>query len=459
MNKTEKGFLFMGYFLIFLMFPFLSLYGKANIYGHVTDAASSATVEGIKITLVNIPCQEAMTDAEGFYQFVNIPSGKYTVYMEIPAGYMEVSANPVVVSLENLDAKANFSLSLPGRIEGVIKDSYTNLPIPHANVDIKRGSRVVASTVTDEQGYYYVSGLAPKPHILKVKAPSYQSNGQIIIPIAGQTTLFNLALEFPPGKITGQIVHFFTGQSIADATIEILKDDFIIDSVQSNEEGFYTLSLAPNTYEVRITLADFKSSTQLVNIVSYATTLINFALEPCGTLAGQVVHFFTNQPIEGASVGIWQNGQLFLTTSTDANGYFKLKGHGHYQLIIQAPGFHPLEQGVQINSLQTNEISLKLTCFEPHPPNYFQGKVIKKMINHHIFDYIHQFTWEASSDPSVVSYRLYCEEICLATIAADDTFYLEIHGRKKKPRLYQLKAVNAFGQESRALTIRLSSKK
>jgi hypothetical protein len=346
-----------------------------------------------------------------------------------------------------------------GGVEGIIIDSYTNIPISHANVYIMHGNMIVASAVTDEKGYYHISGLAPRLHIIKVKAPSYQQNAKLLVPIAGKTTLFNFALDLPSVKMMGQIIHFFTGQSIANATIEILKDNLLIDSIHSNEEGIYVLDLAPNKYEVRVSMADFKSVNQQVEIVPYAIATINFALEPFGTLSGQVVHFFTDQPIEGASVGIWQDGTLLHAISTDANGNFNLKGYGYYQCIIHAPGFYPLEQEAQIHSFQAIELKFKLTCFEPSPPPYFHGKVTKKVINHHIIDYIHQFTWKVSHDPTVVSYRIYCEGKCLATVSANEIPSIEIHGRGRKPKFYQLRAVNAFGQESMPLTIQLPHKK
>lgn len=99
-------------------------------------------------------------------------------------------------------------------------------------------------------------------------------------------------------------------------------------------------------------------------------------------------------------------------------------------------------------------LDFKLVCHEPKRPARISGKVIKKTYVHQI-NTIHRIRWKASRDPSVVTYRLYYNDKCVAKVSAEDQFLVELPWRMRKKNIYYLTAMNAFGQESAPLTIQL----
>ena len=432
----------------------LVLYADGNISGKITDSSSATPIENIKVMLLGSFPQETRTDAKGNYQFLNVPSGKYEVQVEPPFGYAGASKNPLPVNVVSSDIKAHFSLGIPGNIKGRIIDANTNLPIANANIDVMRGTNIIASAMTDDNGMYIISKLTPQPYIIRVRAPYFQSSLQLGIPLANETVTIDFALEYPPGSITGKIIDVSTGQPIDNVTIDILENGIIVESVQSNEDGSYILSeVTPANYQMRIAMNGFQTITQDISLLTNEIITVDFTLKAFGRVTGKVIHAFTGEPIVRACVGMWQNDAVFSYTHTDKNGNFSLKGLGNHQLVVQFPKFHDLEKEIDIPPIQTVTLNFSLVCFEPHPPSRIVGQVIYKRFAHQL-NRIHRLQWTPSpSNESVVSYRIYREQKLIAEIAANDRLVYHDQWRSEKAKTYQITAINVFGQESESLSV------
>jgi protocatechuate 3,4-dioxygenase beta subunit len=454
-NTMKQHFPLAWTLLISLMLPFISLHSEVSVRGKVVEFTSAAAMTNVKVILSGYTYKETTTDENGVYEFLNVSAGQYQVEVEPPSDYIVVSVNPLEVAVDNADVKANFSLGIPGSIIGHVTDSLTHLPLANANVEIMRGNHVVASVLTDEHGNYQVSGLIPRPYIVRVKMSTFPASLQLAILPSNQTVTVDFILQSPPGKVMGQIINVVTGEPIANATIDIVQNGIVIHSIQSNEDGTYNLSeIIPGSYEIKVAAPRCESTSQSLKLLSNQTLMANFALESFGSVVGQVVHAFTGQPIAGASVGMWQNQQLSASTHTDANGHFSLIGLGHYQVVVQASNFHNLEKEVQLTPAQTTTLNINLVCFEPLPPKSMRVKVTYKTIAHQV-NRIHGIKWEASPDSSVSSYRLYRDGKCIAEVAANADFVFYDKWRSGKEKVYRLTAVNSFGQESAPLSYKM----
>lgn len=337
-----------------------------------------------------------------------------------------------------------------GNLVGRVTDSNTNLPVVGATVEATRGSEILASVSTDGNGMYILSGLISKPHLIKVKAPDFQTSVQLGMPISNQTVTLDFALNYPPGALIGRVVDILTGGPIPHATVDVLEEEIVIDSVQTNEEGYYIIDKAnPRGYAIRASSPNFQSSIQNIHLLTNQTLTLDFHLEPFGNVIGQVIHAFTGQPIVGASIGMWQNNALVAATHSDEKGFFNLKGHGHCQLVVQALQFHDLEQSVQIFSMQTATANFTLVYLEPRPPVKVVGSVIHKRSGHRV----HRIKWGASRDSSVIAYHIYRGEKLIGRVSAQDPLvFREVVGRKKS-KTYHVTAVNAFEQESSRVSV------
>lgn len=451
MNKIKGQFSLVGSLIVSLLFPFFALYGDANIIGKIIDSTSIHPLHGIKVILMRASTEEIIqdtfTDTKGMYQFENVPSGQYKVRVE-PADYVAVSANPLTVNIENSSVRTNFSLGIPGSILGQVMDSTTNLPISGANVDVMRGNHILVSVLTDENGYYRIDGLAPRPYIVRVRMPFFQSSLHLGVPVSNQTIIIDFALQCPPGILMGKVVDLVTGDPIRYATINLLEKGFIIDSVQSNEDGSYKISeISPGAYQVKIISQKHDSTMQKITMLTNQELTLDFALESYGCVEGQVIHQFTGQPIVEASVGMWKNDELFASTHTDENGFFRLEGLRDCQIVVQALHFHDREKKVQIASNRTSTANFTLIWIEPTPPKKIIVAASYKRFSHKV-NRIHTIKWSASSDPTVVAYRIYRDGKMIAEVSADESRVFKDNWRSGKEKKYEVTSVNHFGQES-----------
>lgn len=83
--------------------------GEGTLNGTVTDAYDNQPLSGVVITADELRSFTDTTDANGFYEFLKVPEGNYTVKAELE-NYITQTA-PVVV-LPNLTTTQNFALSL-----------------------------------------------------------------------------------------------------------------------------------------------------------------------------------------------------------------------------------------------------------------------------------------------------------------------------------------------------------
>lgn len=451
MNEIKKYFFLIGSFVFSLLFPFFTLYSDANITGKVIDSTSAQILQGVRIQLLDFSdervVEETSTDVRGMYEFRMIPSGQYKLQAEC-VGYVPVSVNPTAITLANSPIRANFSLGIPGGIIGRVTDSVTNLPIPNANIDVMRGNNIIVSALTDQNGNYQINDLAPRPYIVRVRMTYFQSSMQLAVPISNGILTLDFSLQCPPGKLTGQIVNSVTGQPISDATIDVYENGFVIDSVQSNEDGSYLITeIAPGTYEIKVKAQRYGSYSEKIALATNQTLTTHFNLDGLGVIEGQVMHNLSGRPIVRASVGVWQNGELLASTHTDDNGYFHVEALRDCQVVVQALSMRDMEQEVRVLPSQTTSLNFVLESREPTPPKRVivvvsYKKEGKKTIR------THTVKWRESADPNVVTYRIYRDGKKIAEVSAQESFYYRDKGRTNKDKRYEVTAVNQYGQES-----------
>jgi len=455
MIKIKKCMSLVGFLVISLLFPFLALYADANIHGKVskvTDSTMIDPVPRIKILLLDPSShefiQETHTDANGVYEFIDIPSGKYCVKVETDH-FLAVSINPIDVQIKDHSIKANFSLGLPGGVEGVVTDYETGLPLSHATVEILRGNNVIASDKTDAHGEYRFNHISPRPHIIRVKKENFQPAMQLAVLIPNDVLKVDFNLKQPPSRLNGHVFNGVTGEVIRNASIDILEkhNGSTIESVQANNEGLFGMELHRGVYVVKISVENFMTTFQEIEILfDEPQKVVEFAIYPLGLLEGRVTHKFTKKPIVGASVGMWQNDALFASTVTDENGHYTLPGLGRSQIVVQQPLFDDKEKTANVSSDQTAILNFTLLLKAPTPPRRVMVGVSLENCDHRL-NRIHTIKWIGSTHPDVVKYYIYRNGELIAKVPSKETLVYIDNWRKDKDK-YKIVSVNKFGQES-----------
>jgi len=158
-----------------------------RVAGTVLSATEGHPLAGVRLTLADQrsrkPEQSMLTDADGHFEFLNVPAGKYPL-TAARRGYITAAYNQhenfstAIVTGAGIDTEhLTFRLAPLAQISGLVLDEHGD-PVRDARVtlwhdDHSTGlSRVshLTSDGSDDRGYYEFSSLAPGTYFLSVHA-------------------------------------------------------------------------------------------------------------------------------------------------------------------------------------------------------------------------------------------------------------------------------------------------
>jgi protocatechuate 3,4-dioxygenase beta subunit len=298
------------------------------ISGTVTSAVGSLPISGalVEVSLDNIIIFSTLTDSSGNYSILGIAAGSYIVHAHA-TNYQTGTTGAIVIS--SVTTTVNFSLvASPGTISGTVTSAITGLPISGVLVEANLASIVISSAVTDSSGNYSISGIAPGSYIVDAYAANYQTGTTGAILLAGQTKTVNFSLESNPGIVSGKVISTVSGLPISGALIQISHNGAVIDSTLTDSSGNYSISgIAPGSYTVDASAANYQASPSSAIISSNQTTTVNFSLQSSpGTISGTVISTVSGLPIPGALVEVNLNNTLIFSTLTDSSGHYSISG-------------------------------------------------------------------------------------------------------------------------------------
>jgi protocatechuate 3,4-dioxygenase beta subunit len=307
-----------------------SLFGNpGTIAGVVRTSVSLTPIDSalIEISQGNASVASTLTDGLGQYSVPGMAPGTYFV-RAIVAGYQIGSASAIVLSGET--TTIDFALlSPPGGITGQITNAVGGSTIPSTEIAILQGGAVVASTMTDSNGVYTVSTLAPGSYTVQAHAASFQNGSQTATIVAGQTAIVNIALAPSPATITGHVTDTSVPpHTITGATIAVLDNGIAVATTVTETDGSYTISgLPPGTYLVRASSPLFETASAGASVSPGGTATVDFALQSSpGFLTGTVTDSATHLAIASVSIDLFQGSTLVASTTTDANGTYRIDG-------------------------------------------------------------------------------------------------------------------------------------
>jgi hypothetical protein len=170
---------------------------RAAICGYVRDASSGVGIPGATVVLVD-PDVTTKTRADGFYHFLDLPNGSYTLQATAPAQgsrYAGVTVAGVAVASDAagrpvLDPQGNLGLP-PTRLSGRVQRADTLAPIARAEVRLRASG---AKTMSNNLGQYALSAVEAGAQTVRISAPGFTTHSQSVTLGAGQNTVvdFNL---------------------------------------------------------------------------------------------------------------------------------------------------------------------------------------------------------------------------------------------------------------------------
>ncbi|MFD0960053.1 S-layer homology domain-containing protein [Paenibacillus chungangensis] len=236
-----------------------------------------------------------------------------------------------------------------------------NSPISGASVSIGE-----ISVVTDAEGQFTLTDIAPGSHTVTVSSAGYHNGTATVTVTAGQSVSTGnivLAQVHTTGTVTGA-VYGPDNSPINGASVSIGEISVVTDA-----EGQFTLTdIAPGSHTVTVSSAGYHNGTATVTVTagqSVSTGNIVLAqVHTTGTVTG-AVYGPGNSPINGASVSIGE-----ISVVTDAEGQFTLTdiAPGNQTINVSRSGYYSRSATVTVSageSVSAGIISLTLVS---HPP-------------------------------------------------------------------------------------------
>jgi len=382
----------------------LSLGG--SITGTVTDTGSGAPLAGVQVEARSLSGSyfqaNATTNASGVYTLIGLPTRSYEVFtfngagyidekyddVSCPSGCWQVSGTPVAVTAGNVTPAIDFGLVLGGTIAGTVTDSSTTAPAPNVEVGVHNAAgRSLRFAVTNAAGQYAVTGLPAGTHYVKTVAfgnylsevyadipcPScYMTSGASITIPAGATGVpvsiggTHAGIDFalaPGGSITGTVTDASTGAPLDYVHVEA-SNGTVTRSVQSDASGVYSIvGLFTGAYRVRVQTmfgsghvnevydnqpcpdagCSSVAGTPVAVTAGSATTGIDFALAPGGTITGTVRDAASGAPLPYPRVSVYRAGaeNSSFWGSGNGSGIYTVTGlpTGTYYVIADGDNF------------------------------------------------------------------------------------------------------------------------
>ncbi len=286
------------------------------VHGRVRDVETGQTLAGVVVTVGG---QQAITDAEGYFQLGGI-RGLSTLHATAEL-YRPAGVNLALADLFGNRRELTINL-VPNELQGTVTDALTRAPLAGATVRV--GEREVQ---TDAQGAYTIKRLATGSPIT-AQAQYYQES--IPVEYAGQG-VHNIALNVLPTTVI--VRNEVTEEPIAGATVQAGEE-----SLQSDAEGRVVFAqLQPQT-EVVATLEGYKEGRATANPGDEAVVTLRPPIVK-GTVRDE-----QGQPLAGATVIFRAPNHEPTLTETDEQGQYLLPATpDEGTVLVRLPGYERVE--------------------------------------------------------------------------------------------------------------------
>lgn len=156
-----------------------------------------------------------------------------------------------------------------------------------AKVSVLETGRSVNTNPAD--GSYLMTHAAGE-YTLRAEAYGFRSADQRVnIPRDGQAEANFVLDPIPQGTVTGTVTNEATGEPVAGATL-LLMEDALIEPVQTDENGEYSITAYEGTYTLSVSAPHFYSQEIEITINGDETTEQNVELEPFIGYPGEIAY-------------------------------------------------------------------------------------------------------------------------------------------------------------------------
>ncbi|MCA0987197.1 carboxypeptidase regulatory-like domain-containing protein [Guptibacillus algicola] len=310
------------------------------------------------------PSERAVTNAAGEYTVTGLAPGAYTILITSP-NFDTFTAGATVRANEATTIDG-FLTPDPGVVTGTVTGPEGAVAGAAVKVVAPNGS-VIGSGVTDANGNCSIGNLPVGIYVVSCSAPLHENAKQGVDIEPGEVVSVSFELGSEPGSVDG-IVTDENGNPQPGTVVNVISPDgTIVDSVVTDEEGFYTIqNLDPKTYQV---IADKpgQPTTSVGAIVEPNDTVTTDVVIPqtFGTITGTITNAdgdpLTNRTI---LINLFDQNDAFITSvQAQTNGTYTIPDvkEGTYFLTAITKGFSPGQFAVTVEADEVSTLNVPVS--------------------------------------------------------------------------------------------------
>ncbi|MET3728315.1 5-hydroxyisourate hydrolase-like protein (transthyretin family) [Fictibacillus halophilus] len=358
------------------------LANPGSIAGTVFDEDSGVPLPGASLKVVNssgITDASATTDVNGQYSVDSLAPGTYVITFSSD-GHGTKTIGTYVQS----DQATTVDVTLR-RLAGVLSGEVSSggSLISGASVDVVLNNIVVAKTITDSNGNYTISGLAPDRYTVIVGADGFSPVSLGAVIEDNETTTISTELQSLFGLLSGSVQdnegNVFPGAVIL---VKNADSDVLISRAVTDTNGNYVIGeLLPGSYIVTANIVDYQTSLSGAVITAGVASVVNFTLMPDpSAISGTIINSDTGEPLAGVSVVVQlldSNGLIINTTFSDNDGVFIVEDlmPSTYTVVVASEGFQTASASVTLTPGSVSSVTISLAP----SPGFVTGKLIDSL--------------------------------------------------------------------------------
>ncbi|TAL70430.1 MAG: hypothetical protein EPN82_02125 [Bacteroidetes bacterium] len=316
------------------------------------------------------------TVENGFVLFGELCAGKYSFDI-LMDGYkhqelgVEISGNEVKEFTKLLESEHDSCCN--GAIFFNAKDSATGLPIQNVSVSLWKGNQKLSLYKTNEEGMVVFRFICPGDYQISYNHENYKGNEFTFSMGCDDTVYFHKLLVMKDTCCRGVIKVYpkdkDNNEPLNGAVVKLWHNGTLLyqKSVQEGLAKF--VELCEGTYHITISKDHYQSDefdvTMICNHTIEETRLMQREQGQDSCCHGQF-HVFpkdkdTHEPLNGATVKLWHNGNLIATKAVE-NGVaiFSELCEGNYVMDIIKEGYQHIEFEIELGCNQTKEVVKEL---------------------------------------------------------------------------------------------------
>ncbi|WP_377887184.1 carboxypeptidase regulatory-like domain-containing protein [Alkalihalobacillus sp. R86527] len=349
------------------------------ISGTITDTLGNPVAGSvIEIFSNNVLVASTTTDSNGNYIINNLIPGAYSITASNNGFSSETVGASVIV---NETSTADVTLTPnPGTLTGTVR-SLDGIALEGVVLTIRddRTGANITQVVTNNQGVYTATGLAPGNYSITALLEDFQSKQTGSTIVSDQTTTTDFILEPNPASVTGAIINAATGLPITDLMIEVKVVDLngnVLTTTFTDLTGQYEVNhLLPGTYGIVASAVDFQTNGASVTLSPGEVETTNVVLTPApGSITGTLTDT-AGAPLSNVSIRVVDDtGFLVGTILTGTDGTYEFNGlaPGNYTITAVADSYQSASIGAIVQSNETTVVNQSLVS----NPGSISGSII-----------------------------------------------------------------------------------